>query len=112
MPLQWSSKRITVAGVTQVDTEHLVVNNRPILSSHFYKVALPQSLAEAQKLAKTHASVDSLLDKTDARLREARSSSALTGAAVAKGLEEEFSQRDHVYLELNPAHFNWFQARP
>jgi hypothetical protein len=100
------------SGVTAIDADHFILNNRPLMTNHFYKIALPESLADSQKLPRAHASIDSLFAKTDARLRSPSSRTPLTGAAVAKGLDDEFSRRDGIYLGVTPARFNWFQARP
>jgi hypothetical protein len=109
---------VFVAGIgatgaqSQIDTKHLLVNERAIVSDRFYKVALPQSLAETNSL--TVASDDalpSLFDAVDNHLRN-RDATLLRPQADIGKPEKAFAGRKQLYLTLNPAKFAYFRATP
>ena len=99
--------------VSQIDTKHLLVNGRAIVSDRFYKLAIPESIAEAQQLTVAQRNaLPSLLDALDARFRGLRRDRTIDAATVASQFNEAFTRRPQFYFNLNPATVSYFRLTP
>jgi hypothetical protein len=97
----------------RVDRNQLRVNERPIVADRFYRIAMPQSLAEVHGLRITQPqAIASLIDAVDAMILGSAGIGNLTFPEFAQRLEARFARQPFVSLNVNPARGNWFQARP
>jgi hypothetical protein len=102
----------SAGAVTKIDPKHLLINGRLIVSDHFYKVVMPQSIAEAQSLTVVdEEAVPSLLDAVDEHLRN-QGGPVLRPSATLNQPETSFRERNRWYLSLNPAKFSYFRGSP
>jgi hypothetical protein len=112
------NEAVFIAGIgssgplSQIDTAHLRINGRAIVADHFYKVAMPQSLAEAQGLTVVDDdALPSLLAAVDDHFRN-RGGPVLRSGDEMNQLEEVFRNRLRVYTNINPAKFSYFRGSP
>ncbi len=86
-----------------------MLNGRPLNPNHYYRVAMPQSVAEEQGLPSRHIVVTSLLDEMDRRMLKANGAKAATTGSLGEQLEEQFARRSRLYLSAIPARIDFAQ---
>jgi hypothetical protein len=102
----------TTAAVSKIDSKHLLINGRTIVPDHFYKVVMPQSIAEGQGLTVVdEEAVPSLLDAIDEHLRT-QGGPVLRPSATLSEPETNFKGKRRLYLNLNPAKLSYFRGSP
>jgi hypothetical protein len=87
----------------------LELNDRRLNPDHFYRVAMPQSVAEEQALPSHHVVLTSILDEIDDRMTSANGARAATSGSLGEQLEAQFARRAHVYMSATPARVDFAQ---
>lgn len=83
------------------------INGRAIAPEQFYRLAIPQSVAQENGLQADHVVVTSLLDEIDRRMRAASGAAPTTRGSLGEQLEERFAHRPRFYLNATPARFDF-----
>ena len=102
----------TSACQTSIGAGALHINRREIASDRFYKIALPQSLAEANGLDDDREALPSLLDAVDARLRSFAGGGPRPFAEYVSALDRRYANRPQLYVNINPANLSYTWLTP
>lgn len=92
--------------LTKIDKDHTRVNRREIVPGDIYKLALPLSIAEGQKLDTTRRPITPLLDGFDTRMRSVSVESARGTQKLTPFLEHRYAGRPRVYFSATPVKFD------
>lgn len=86
-----------------------IINGRELNPDHFYRLAMPQYVAEQQGLPATHVVIESLLNEIDGRMHGASGAAPATTQSLGEQLEEQYARKPRLYLSATPARIDFAQ---
>ncbi len=100
----------TATALASVDAAHLRVNGRVVVADHVYRIAMPQSVAELNRLKVRDDTLPSLLDGVDEQMAKSSGAPALDTPPLWRQLEERYAGTPRYYVNLSPLRVDFHSA--